>query len=78
MSGWENTNQASKNYQPDPKKYQPDPKHISTRSHKNTIQTEKIVQNIENCSNHISKGSRSMFVRQPDIFFYIVNKVVKI
>ena len=34
---------------------------------------EKMVENIVN----ISKGSRSMFARQPDICFYIVNKVVK-
>ena len=30
-----------------------------------------------NCSNHISKDSRSMFARQPDKCFNIVNKVVK-
>ena len=34
-------------------------------------------ENIENYSNHVSKGSRSMFVRQLDICFQIVNKVVK-
>ena len=32
-------------------------------------------KNIENCSNHISKGSRSKFARWPDICFYIVNTV---
>ena len=42
-----------------------------------TIKTTKMVENIENCLNHISKGSRSMFSRQLDICFYIVNKVVK-
>ena len=34
-------------------------------------------KNIENCSNPISKGSRSMFASQFDMCFYIVNKVVK-
>ena len=38
------------------------------------IKTPKIV---ENCSNYISKGSQSMYARQPDIFFYIVIKVIK-
>ena len=41
-----------------------------------TIKTPKMVENIENLSNHIDKGSRSMFVRQLDICFYIVNKVL--
>ena len=44
---------------------------------KKTIKTLKMVKNIENCSTHISIGLRSMFVRQLDIHFYIVNKVVK-
>jgi len=43
----------------------------------NTVKTQKIVQNIAKCLNHISKDSRSMFTRQPDIYFDIVNKVVK-
>ena len=42
-----------------------------------TIKTLKMIKNIENCSIHIGKGSRSMFARQLDIRFYIVNKVVK-
>ena len=45
---------------------------------KKTIKTLKMVKNIENCSTHISKGSRSMFARQLLITHsYIVNKVVK-
>ena len=39
--------------------------------------TIKTAINIENCLNHISKGSRRKFTRQLDICFYIVNKVVK-
>ena len=39
--------------------------------------TPKMVKNVANCFNHISKGSESMFFRQPNISFYIVNKVVK-
>ena len=42
-----------------------------------TIKAPKMVKNVENCSNLFSKGSRSMFARQLDICFYIVNKVVK-
>ena len=42
-----------------------------------TTKTPKIVENVLNCSNHISKDSGSMFVRQFDICFYIVDKVVK-
>ena len=41
------------------------------------IKTQKMIKNIENCSIHISKGSRSMFSRQLDKRFYIVNKVVE-
>ena len=39
------------------------------------IKTSKI-ENIENCSSHISKGSRSMYTSQFDMYLYIVNKVV--
>ena len=42
-----------------------------------TIKTPKTVKNIKNCSDHISKASRSLFARQFDIYIYIVNKVVK-
>ena len=42
-----------------------------------TIKTPKMVKNIENCSNHISKASRSMFASQFAMCLYIVNKVVK-
>ena len=42
-----------------------------------TIKTPKLVENIENCSNNISKGSRIMFSRKLVYAFYIVNKVVK-
>ena len=42
-----------------------------------TMKTPKMVENIENCSSHVSKDSRSMFTSQPDICFNIVNKVVK-
>ena len=35
------------------------------------------VDNNENCSNYISKGLRTMFARQFDICFYIVNNIVK-
>ena len=35
-----------------------------------TIKTQKMVENIANCSNHISKGSRSIFARQLDRCFY--------
>ena len=45
-----------------------------SRTHKHD---PKMVENIANCSNHICKGSGSMFARQSDIWFYIVNKVVK-
>ena len=40
-------------------------------------QDPKNKKNVLNCSNHISKDSRSMFVRQLYLYFYIVNKVVK-
>jgi len=39
------------------------------------IKTSKI-ENIENCSSHISKDSRSMYTSQFDMYLYIVNKVV--
>ena len=43
-----------------------------------TTKTPKIVENISNYQGfHISKDSGSMFVRQLDICFYIVDKVVK-
>ena len=42
-----------------------------------TIKTQKMVENIENCFNHICKGSNKMFARQLDTCLYIVNKVVK-
>ena len=41
------------------------------------LRPPKIVKNIATCSTHISKDSRSMFARRPDIWFYIENKVVK-
>ena len=41
------------------------------------IKTPNTVENIENYSNHLGKGTKSMFARQFDIRFYIVNKVVK-
>ena len=44
---------------------------------KRPLRPPKIVKNIATCSTHISKDSRSMFARQPDIWFYIENKVVK-
>ena len=50
---------------------------IMTCLREKTIKTPKIVKNIANCSTHISKDSRSMFARQPNIWFYIVHKVVK-
>ena len=33
-----------------------------------TIKTPKTVKNIKNCSDHISKASRSLFARQFDTF----------
>ena len=42
-----------------------------------TIKTPKMVKNIENCPNHISKVSRNVFASQFDMCFYIVNKVEK-
>ena len=42
-----------------------------------TIKTPKMVKNIENCPNHISKVSRNMSASQFDMCFYIVNKVGK-
>ena len=41
-----------------------------------TTKTPKMVKNIENFSNLISKSSRSMVARQFDRCLYIVNKVV--
>ena len=35
-----------------------------------TTKTLKMVENIENCLNRISKGSRSMFARQPDMILH--------
>ena len=52
-------------------------KNYDASGRKRTIQTQKIVENIANCLNPISKGSRNMFARPPDICFYIVNKLVK-
>ena len=43
--------------------------HMSGRE--KPIKTPKMVENIENRSNHISKGSRSMFARQFDLCFYL-------
>ena len=40
-------------------------------------QDPKNGRKFEYCSNHIIKGSGSMFPRQLDVYFYIVNKVVK-
>ena len=40
-------------------------------------QTLKMVENIENCLNHISKGSISMFASQFDMCLYIVKKGCK-
>ena len=42
-----------------------------------TIKIQEMVENIANYSKHICKCSRSMFARQPDVCFYIVNKAVK-
>ena len=44
---------------------------------KKIIKTPKMAENIENCSNLIGKGSRSMLASQFDMCLYIVNKVVK-
>ena len=42
-----------------------------------TIKTPKTVENIEIVQTIFSKDSRSLFARQLDIFFYVVNKVIK-
>ena len=42
-----------------------------------TFKNPEMVENIENCLNHISKGSRSMFARQLDVCFNIEQKVLK-
>ena len=42
-----------------------------------TIKTPKTVENIKVVQTIFSKDSRSLFARQLDIFFYVVNKVIK-
>ena len=42
-----------------------------------TIKTPKLVENIENCSNNISKVQELCFLESLMYAFYIVNKVVK-
>ena len=42
-----------------------------------TIKIPKLVENIENCSNNISKGSRIMFSRKLDVCFLHCNQNCK-